>query len=131
MLNLKAAPASCRPFLFRIPPPPKNQNGNERQGQRAATRGTPRVGRGSLGIGAYLVGTQYSARGAREVRGFAPRNGFAQRLELHHKLKLPRWGGKIRRAPQARGGVRVRISPFEFGQNPTAGMDARNEIMIV
>ena len=35
------------------------------------------------------------------------------------------------RAPAARGGACGRIRPFEFGRNPTAGMDARNEIVIV
>ena len=47
----EAAPRLCRPFLFSNPPPPKNQNGEERQGERAgravlrAWRGSRRSGR--------------------------------------------------------------------------------------
>src|SRR3989344_4793310 len=37
----------------------------------------------------------------------------------------------MRRAPAARGGMRVRIPCGECGRNPRAGMDARNEIVIV
>ena len=54
-INIGAAPASCRPLLF-VFPPPKNRDGNERQGQRAATRGTPRVGR-VLGVPTQLERT--------------------------------------------------------------------------
>ena len=59
-------PAAHSFFAF---PPPKNRNGNERQGQRAATRGTPR-GAGSESwhaIGAYEKISSHHALGACEV----------------------------------------------------------------
>ena len=65
-------------------PPPKNQNGNERQGQWAATRGTPRVA--GLSPRTRIVPRWFASPRARSATSVA-RNTFAQRLELRHKLR--------------------------------------------
>jgi hypothetical protein len=41
---MEAAPRLCRPFLFRNPPPAKNQNGEERQGEGRDARYSARGG---------------------------------------------------------------------------------------
>ena len=131
-LKGSAAPRLCRPFNFKKSPPRKKSEWRERQGERAG-RAVLRAWRGSEGrhaIGAQDVGQSHHARGACEVRGSAG-SGFAQRLELLHKSKLPRQRGQMRRAPAARGGVRVRISCGECGRNPRAGTGCRNKIVIV
>ena len=65
-----AAPASCRPFLFRNPPPQKNKNA-ERQGERAG-RAVLRAWRDSESchaIGAYERISSHHALGACESVG--------------------------------------------------------------
>src|SRR3989338_6015115 len=76
-----------------------------------------------------VLGQSRHARGACEVRGSAG-SGFAQRLELLHKSKLPRQRGQMRRAPAARGafalsaeevsicGVILTFARTHFQQNP-------------
>src|SRR3989344_5822936 len=102
--------------------------------QGAVSSGLPRLWRGGWreswhGLESCDPVQSHHARGARDIS--SARKRFAQRLELLHTLKLLRRKGQMGRAPQARGGACGRIRPFEFGQNPTAGMDARNEIVIV
>ena len=51
-------------------PPAKNQNGEERQGERAG-RAVLRAWRASHAIGAHFLGQSHHARGACEIKGSA------------------------------------------------------------
>ncbi|MEK7082668.1 MAG: hypothetical protein AAB972_00730 [Patescibacteria group bacterium] len=73
----RSHPSPLPPIPFLNSPHRRNQNGNERQGERAV-RAVLRAWRDSEGrhaIGAYFAGSSHHARGACEVRGSAG-NGF-------------------------------------------------------
>src|SRR3989338_4371571 len=74
-------------------------------------RGTPRAGESPLD---RSVRKSQKPPRTRSVRITVARKKFAQRLELHHKSKLPRQGGKMRRVTQARGRGGGRVNDVSF-----------------